>query len=443
MGYRVWRGASASFTPGGTPWVNETVLTAGNMQFTDSNVAQCQVYYYKVAAVDLCNNQSGYSPGIAGSSDTTIPPVPPVAPTASRTSQNDITITWPPVVLDTNSRTIQVASYEVVYAAGTTSSNPSLLTYTAVPGSPVTGSYTTLVHNLTPQDKAYLGVQNNTYFYRVRAADACPNFSDYSTPSSTTCTFNGTPMMSPSNGSVVAGSVPISLAISGGGDVYVRARIHIPNPQGGADLYDQTATAYPFAFPAWNSTAAPAGNYTVYIEVENSNGCINYRTQTLTVNSTLSCQITPANPNLNPTTGSAGGVKKSDLSWDIINNASKDLYIDRIDVSWTNTLGFNPLLTSFSYPLGISPPSFTWGPTSVTSPTSASFSLPLFLDRFNDSTSPVTVQLDFTNSLVNSNGNSGEVITIRFRFHDVSNTSGACTFQVVAKDLSVVAQPTP
>jgi hypothetical protein len=245
--------------------------------------------------------------------------------------------------------------------------------------------------------------------------------------------------MSPASGSVVAGSVPISLAISGGGDIYVRARIHIPNPQGGADLYDQTATAYPFNFPSWNSSAAAGGTYTVYIEVENSNGCVNYRTQTLTVNSVLACQITPANPNLNPTTGKAGGTKKSDLSWDIINNASKDLFIDGIDVAWTNSLGFNPLLTAFFYPMGIIPANMTWSP-SATSPATTNFSLPLFLDRFNDSSSPVTVLMDFTNSLVDSNGTSGEVITIRFRFHDVSNTSGACTFQVVAKDLSVVTQ---
>jgi hypothetical protein len=247
--------------------------------------------------------------------------------------------------------------------------------------------------------------------------------------------------MSPASGSNVAGSVPIGLTVSGGGDTYVRARIFIPNPQGGSPYYDQTATSYPFFFPNWNSAAAPAGTYTVYIEVENSNGCVNYRTQTLTVSSVLACQISPANPNLSPTTGTAGGTKKSDLTWDIINNAQKDLYIDRIDVAWTNTLGFNPQLGAFLYPSFISPPSFTW-PTPVVSPaTTGTFSLPLFFDRFNDVTSPVNVKLDFTNSLVNSSGTSGEVITIRFTFHDSSSVTGSCTFQVIAKDLAIVATP--
>ncbi|HEU5179346.1 MAG TPA: prepilin-type N-terminal cleavage/methylation domain-containing protein [Candidatus Polarisedimenticolia bacterium] len=440
-GYRAWRGITSGFTPGGTPYVDETTMTAADTQFTDSNVAQCQTYYYKLAAVDLCGNQGAVSPAISGSSETNVPPMQPYTVNASRTTQNDVTITWPAVVQDVQSRTIQVASYEVVYAAGTISSDPSLLTYTAVPGSPVTGGTLTLVHSLTSSDKSYLQVQNNTYFYKVRATDACPNLSAWSTPSSLICTFNGTPTMSPASGSNVAGSVPISLAVSGGGDTYVRARIYIPNPQGGSPYYDQTATAYPFVFPNWNSAATPAGTYTIYIEVENSNGCINYRTQTVTVSSVLACQISPANPNLSPTTGTAGGTKKSDLTWDIINNAQKDLYIDRIDVAWTNTLGFNPLLSSFLYPSFISPPSFTW-PTPVISPaTTGTFSLPLFFDRFNDATSPVNVKLDFTNSLVNSSGTSGEVITIRFTFHDSSSVTGSCTFQVIAKDLSIVATP--
>jgi hypothetical protein len=440
-GYKVWRGTSAGFTPGGTPWVDDTVLTAGNQQFSDSNVAQCQLYYYKVAASDLCGNISGYSPAIAGSSDTTIPPVAPGTIMASRTSQNDVTITWPAVLQDVNSRTIQVASYEVVYAAGTTSSNPNMLTYTAVPGSPVAGGTLTLTHNLTSTDKTYLQVQNNTYFYKVRAADACPNYSAYSYPSSMQCTFNGTPSMTPANGANVAGSVPISLSVSGGGDTYIRARIHIPNPQGGADLYDQTATAYPFNFPNWNSAAVAAGTYTVYIEVENSVGCVNYRTQTLTVSSVLACQISPANPNLSPTTGTAGGFKKSDLTWDIINNSGKDLFIDRIDLSWTNTLGFNPLIQAFSYPTGITPPSFTWSVANVSPASTGTFTSPLFFDRFSAAGSPVNVMLDFSNSLVNSSGSAGETITVKFIFHDSSGVNGSCTFQVIAKDLAIVATP--
>ena len=44
--------------------------------------------------------------------------------------------------------------------------------------------------------------------------------------------------------------------------------------------------------------------------------------------------------------------------------------------------------------------------------------------------------LDFTTSLVNNSG-AGETITIRFQFHDDTGTSGTCTFQVIAKDLSI------
>jgi prepilin-type N-terminal cleavage/methylation domain-containing protein len=439
-GYRVWRGATSSFPVTGSPLAGEAVLNAGTLQFTDNNsISQCQTYYYKVVAADLCGTISALSPAIAGSSDTTIVPLAPGSVNASRTSQNTVTITWAPVIQDVNSRNISVSSYDVVYAAGTVGMPPSSGMFQPVPGSPVTSPIVTLVHNLTTTDKQYLQVQNNTYYYQVRASDACPNYSAYSAATQASCTFNGTPSLSPSDGTHVAGSTPLSISISGGGDTYVRARIHIPNPGGGADVYDQTATVYPFVFPNWNAAAAPPGGYTVYYEVENSNGCINFRTSTLVVDSILACQISPANPNLSPTTGKAGGSNKSDLTWDIVNNANKDLYVDGIDVTWTNTLGFNPQLQAFSYPTGITPPNKTWSPA-ASSPTTGNFSLPLFFDQFSNSTSPVNVMLDFTTSLVSSNGSSGETITIRFRFHDVTNSTGSCTFQVIAKDLSITTQ---
>jgi hypothetical protein len=365
--------------------------------------------------------------------------VAPASITASRSGPNDITLTWPAVTMDVQSRTVGVASYEVVYAAGTAGFTPSPGSFSPVPGSPVAGGTLTLTHNLSTADKDYLRVQDNVYYYMVRAADACPNFSAYCSPSAATCTFNGTPSLSPSSGNHVAGSVPLSLGVSGGGDTYVRARVRIPSITGGSDVYDQTATAYPFVFPNWNAASASPGTYTVYIEVENSNGCVNYRTQTLIVDSVLACQISPANPNLSPTTGQAGGDKKSDLTWEIINNAAKDLFIDRIDVAWTDTLGFNPSLNGFFYPDVISPASKSWVPA-ATSPATGTFSLPLFLDRLNNTTSPVPVKLDFSNSLVSSSGNAGETITIRFGFHDSTGTNGSCTFQVIAKDLIVAIQ---
>jgi len=439
-GYRIWRGLTSTFAPTGPPQADENTLASGTVQYTDNNIAQCQTYYYKLAAADLCGNVGSYSPAIAGSSDTLIAPMAPAGVNASRSSQNTVTIGWQPVVQDVNSRTIQVASYEIFYTQGTIGPPPAFSSppYTSL-GSPTPASTTTLVHNLTTTDKDYLRIQGNTYYYFVRASDACPNTSAYSTASQMSCTFNGTPSMTPSGGTHVAGSVPLSISISGGGDTYVRARIHIPSISGGADVYDQTVLmppGSPIAFPNWNAASTPPGTYVVYFEVENSNGCINFKNETLIVDSVLACQISPANPNLSPTTGKAGGDKKSDLTWDIINNSGKDLFIDRVNVAWTNTLGFNPLLNSFAYPIGITPPSFAWS-TPAISPATGGFSLPLFFDRFSDNTSPVTVLLDFTNSLVDSSGTNGETITIGFDFHDSTGTSGACTFQVIAKDLAV------
>jgi len=437
-GYRVWRGTTSGFAPSGLPLADETALAAGTIQLTDANIAQCQPYYYKVAAADLCGNIGAYSPAIAGSSDTIIVPQSPTNVLASRTSQNAITISWNPVVQDVSSRTIQVASYEVLYAAGTVGFPPSSGLFSPVPGSPVMYPTVTLMHSLSSTDKDYLRVQNNTYYYLVRAVDACPNFSLYSNAAATSCTFNGNVAMTPSNNTHVAGSVPISLTVSGGGDTYVRARIRINNSSTGVNAYDSgDVTAYPFTFQAWNAAALNPGNYTAYIEVENSLGCINFKQQTLIVDSVLACQISPANPNLSPTTGKAGGTNRSQLTFDIINNAQKDLFITGVDVTWTNVLGYNPLLTSFSYPTGITPPNKTWSPAAI-SPATASFcSTCILLDRTNDNTNPVNLQLDFTNSLA-VKGGSGEEITITFHFHDISNTTGTCTFQVIAKDLTII-----
>lgn len=435
-GYRVWRGTTSGFSPTGTPLVDEATLSAGNVQFTDANIAQCLPYFYKVAAVDLCGTLGATSTGIPGSSDTLIAPQAPSTVVAGRTGQNDVTITWSPVNLDVNNRTIQVATYELFYAAGTVSSIPNPVQFISL-GIPSPSTATTKVHALSQTDKDYLRVQNNTYYYMVKAADGCPNWSAYSNPAQMSCTFNGNPSMSPSDNTHVAGSVPISLTVSGGGDVYIRAHIHIAPSAGGADVYDQTVTSYPFSFPAWNASTASPGNYTAYIEVENSKGCINFRTQTLIVDSVLSCQISPANPNLTPTTGKAGGTNQSDLTFDVINNAAKDLFIDSINFTWTNTLGFDPQLTSFSYPTGISPPNKVFSPAAA-SPATAAFTPPLFFDQFSDNSSPVNVMIDFTNTVATKSG--GETITIRFNFHDTTNTSGSCTFQVIAADLSITTE---
>jgi hypothetical protein len=313
---------------------------------------------------------------------------------------------------------------------------PSSNRYQSVPGGPV--GLTTLTHRLNQVDKNYLQIQDNAYYYMVRASDACPNHSAFSSASQVSCTFQGTPFLSPPEGTHVAGAVPMSVSLGGGGDTYLRARIHIAGISGGPDIYDQTATSYPFLFPLWNTAAVPPGTYAVDYEVENATGCTEFRTSTLTVDAILPCPISPAGGGLFPTLGTVGGNVKNDMTWDIINDAGVDLFIDGIDLAWTNTLGFNPLFQAFYYPSSASPATQVWAPA-VISPVSGEFSPPLFLDRLSGAGGPVNVKLEFSNSLVDSQSATGETVTIRFRFHDASSTSGSCTFLVTARDFAVSA----
>jgi hypothetical protein len=254
------------------------------------------------------------------------------------------------------------------------------------------------------------------------------------------CTFAGTLVNSPTDGSSGSGLVNISMAITGPGS-YVRARVRIPSITGSGDVYDQQDLSYPFAFPSWNTSAAGPGNYIIHWEIENNQGCIYDLYTRFTVASNLACQISPTNPNLSPTNGKPANQNKK-LSWDVVNNSGLDLSLTQIDVSWTNNVATHKLTTIY-YPTSTAVTSFGTG---ALTPAVGDYSIfPLSLPASanglcGNSTCVINMALLWDTQIINTTLTAGELITVKYHFRDTYNASGVCTF-TVSPDLSVAVGP--
>ncbi len=436
-GYKLYKDVVSTFTPNdATNLVSgPPTLGMGVLNYTDTAVANCQTYYYKVVTTDTCNVSSAASATATGEAQTNIAPAKPLGLSSLRPSRLVVNLTWSPVTTKVDGTTEYVNLYKIWRSkqpVGTLPASISPGAYTLM-GTSTTPAYT---DNLTNQDASNL---NNNYalFYVVSAADLCGNESVRSDASQVFCAFNGTFSVSPANGASNAGSVPIVLNVSGT-DTYVRAKVQIANISGTGDAYNQETFTYPFSFPAWSASTSGAGVYTINWEVENNHGCVQTLTTTFTVTAALACQITPTNPNLSPTTGKPSNQDKN-LSWDIMNNSGKDLSITSINVTWSNNTGTH-LLETIQYPTGTTVTSFGAG---TATPATASYSLfPLVLSKTVDGTCgtcKLNLMLGFDTKLVNATG-AGELITIKYNFQDASSVTGSCQFSVFP-DLSVVVGP--
>jgi prepilin-type N-terminal cleavage/methylation domain-containing protein len=426
-GYKLYRDVVSTFTPNDATNLvaNNTVLGNGVTTYTDTTVANCQTYYYKVVTTDTCSVVSAASTAATGHAQTNVAPAKPTGLAANRISKLVVNLTWTAVTTKTDGTPEYVNVYKIYRTKQPVGTNPGSIS----PGAYsllATSSTNAYTDNLTNQDAADLN-SNYAFFYVVSAADLCPNESVKSDPAEVFCQFNGTFTVSPANGTSNAGSIPIALTVIGT-DIYVRAKVRIPNLTGGGDAYNQETFTYPFVFPAWNASTVGAGLYTILWEVENSHGCIQTLTTTFTVVANLACQLTPTNPNLSPTKGNPSNQNKN-LSWDIMNNSGKDLSITQLDITWSNNVGTHKLET-IQYPTGTTVTNFGTG---AVTPASASYSLfPLLLPATDNGSCggcSVNMMLGFDSKLTNSAG-AGELITLKYTFTDTTGTQGFCSFSV-------------
>jgi prepilin-type N-terminal cleavage/methylation domain-containing protein len=410
-------------------------LTTGVTQFVDASVTNCFTYYYRLQTVDTCPNTSAYSAIASGQATTTIPPAKPTNLVATRSGANTVVLSWTAVTTNANGQPETVNLYKIygVLADATTVATSIPLGSFTLRGTSTTTSYTDA---LSSSEKNAL---NSTYamFYRVTAADLCPNESAMSDPAETDCRSTMSYLTTPASGSSGGGNQPIGMNWSGGTDTITRVRAHVPSLTGGSDVYDQTV--YPVSgatsatLPTWNTTTAGPGAFTIYWEAENSRGCVKSWTTTFTVVANLACKITATNPNLNPVTGNPSN-QYTKLAWDIQNNSGSDLFIDEIDVSWTNTVVCptcpHKLLT-IEYPTGTVATNFGTGAT-----TKAQAFYLTALKMCGSSSggcSPgpaLNTQLTFSTGV--GNGTTSETITVDYYFHDSTFTNGKCSLTVIS-----------
>ncbi|HUD72359.1 MAG TPA: prepilin-type N-terminal cleavage/methylation domain-containing protein [Dongiaceae bacterium] len=436
-GYKLYRDVVAGFTPNDltNKIADSSTLGTGAITYTDTQVANCQTYYYKLVMTDTCDT-AGAAASISGQAQTAVAPSKPLAMTAARPTSAVVNLTWQPVTTKVNGTPAFINLYKIYRANQISTTNPLSISsgsWTLV-GTSTTPSWT---NNLTSSDIAAL-LPGYAYFYTITAADLCGNESAKADPASVGCVFTGSISPSPADGASGAGMVSIAMTVSGP-DTYTRARVHIPRINGTGDTYDHTAVSSPFTFPGWNSSNDGAGIYTIYWEVENASGCTQIWQTRYTVTANLACQITPTNPNLSPTNGKASNQNKN-LSWDIINNSGKDLTIDRIVLTWGNTIGTH-LIQTIQYPTGANVSNFGAG---AATPATGDYSVfPLSLPATANGscgTCLVNMMLGFSTQMVNPSTGSGDLVTIQYRFTDVSGVNGTCQFTVFP-DLTVTAGP--
>jgi prepilin-type N-terminal cleavage/methylation domain-containing protein len=434
--YKIWRCEDSSFTG---PTLSNIANSGPTVsQYSDASVINCKTYYYKVQMEDQLNVTGAMSSLAYGQASTTVAPAKPTGLVGNATSKTAVTLTWNQVSSDAAGDPETINSYKVYRAMAADSVLPQNVpsgsfvyrgTATVAAGTPLT-TPATWADTLSSQDNFDLNHGNNM-FYVVTATDLCGNESVRSDVAAVNCPINITYSYSPADLASNGGVVPITLTVSGP-DNFVRAKARITRDSDTVEVYNQETFSYPFSFPAWNTTSAGAGIYTITWEVENSKGCIKSWTSHFTATAALACQITPTNPNLSPTNGKPSSQNKN-LSWDVVNNSGKDLDITKIDVGWTNSvaLGTHKIL-SIQYPTGTTVISFGTGATTTAT---ADFSfLPLLLPASANgicgtASCVINMLLAFDTKMVDTSIN-GETITIKYYFKDTTNSSGTCFFSI-------------
>ncbi|HKY32168.1 MAG TPA: prepilin-type N-terminal cleavage/methylation domain-containing protein [Candidatus Polarisedimenticolia bacterium] len=448
-GYRVYKGATASFDPNNVSQVIESwdpnTVTATVNALTDSNVVNCRQYYYKVLGEDLCSKRGAVSAAADGASTTSIPPAAPTSVSATDMGLNLHRVTWNRVSQnsDTTPANIMIDKYAVYRAVVDVGDDPNQATFSQV--------FSGLVANPSSpywEDSSVPNIPGSQrYWYKITALDDCPNESALSLPDEADkCNFGGTIFLNISpGGNPMTGNQTITLSVSGGVGVQ-STQLIIRNASTGTVVHNQTDSTSPYTY-TWNASAVASGqSYEVIGLVTNTSGCTDWATTTVTTTSAIACCISTNNPNISPTTGS---LKNNEVFFDIINNCGDQVTIDDLSVIFTNNANQNPLLDEIDWNIFsqiTARRTFNFSPDLASGVilnfASGSLSPPLVLDKNNDGSRPVRVSYNFTKPMLNKVGSTfvGESIRTGFFFTLASSSgTGRCEVTVVTNPLSVVS----
>ena len=291
-GYNLYRDSGADPTTNpGDEMIGTSTLTAAAIQHLDTGVVACQDFTYDIRALDGCD-----VPGIDQASTLTTSyttstlPAAPLNVSAAESGSFANTVFWDTVASDVNGDAIAVAGYKIYRAAATQGSPPSLTSAYAAIGTSTTGSY---VDSYGGADAPPAG---QIFYYRISALDACPNESALSAPDGAECAFDGLISISPPDGNVVYGVVPIEVTVSGS-DTYTGAAIEILNSSGGTVFGPVTSTTYPFAF-SWDTRSLLPDSYLITAKVVNSTGCAQGAYSRVKTVTTPACCLSQTGQNL-------------------------------------------------------------------------------------------------------------------------------------------------
>ncbi len=338
-GYRLYRGNSSSMTATNTFLrADETAVRgAGIPPWVDTPTINCHTYYYMLTAVDTCGVESTSTSVFTGRSTTTVEPQAPVNVQAFLMGANNAQVTWNSVALDVQDNPIAIDAYDVYRSSVVLKTDP--------PSSVVFGSIPIGTTSNSPYDDTSMPSQNatETIYYMVKAKDECVNISAPSNSAQPTCAFSGTVVLQGiTEGQIVAGVVPTTVAVIGGTDTYTAAAItYVHETAGLTRAFASTAAGTSWSDNGW--LASPPGNYTVTGTVTNSTGCQQSAVVHVQADSWVGCCLTMF-PTTNTTLSCAGGSTKcKEVSYRIGNDRCLTaVSIVSMTVGWTDYSGNQP-----------------------------------------------------------------------------------------------------
>ncbi len=321
-GYRLYRDTSASFTPdAGNMIADENTLGAEtNPEYTDFNVVNCRNYYYNITAVDKCGNESSalVTP-VQGRASSNIKPRKPINVHSARIGISTIRITWDPVTQDIDDppNTITIDNYKIFRAKLPVGHDPWIAEYVYIGNSNTTEYLDTTAE---PHDQGHI------IYYRISALDDCPNESEMSDPSATSCPFDGAISIDPPDGTQLQTGIHTLTVFVTGSDTYTECRLQIMDEFNMIVFNQIKSGAPPYSFN-WDVTVD--GKYVASATVENAEGCLKTATVYYTVVPSIACCISAANPNYNTAKGKN---KYGYIYWEIVSACGQDLEIYNMEI---------------------------------------------------------------------------------------------------------------
>ncbi len=377
-GYRIWRGTTEDFTPSASNLVMDYTGTpkpsydyaVGTATWVDMKAAACKQYYYRIQAVETCEDDSTLNAsGTTGQStvfpeladdailgeatDPGLTPATPVSLTvdSSPTSSCDgatnlctIKLEWPAVMTATDGTPLNVDDYEVIRQSRKDPNDPWL--DDAIVGAPqvtnglsqgLTVSYIDNAQYVDPSDSLQWA-----YRYTVKAR-SCSNESAESNAVTypPACTFSGS-IVVVSGAAQGDGSAANPWVMNSGDMVLVSAPAGVTLAEIQFALYNQanvtletnTLTSPPYTY-GWTDRS-DSEIYRLVINITNDSGCTEQVVKYIQDEAVAPCQLT---------TGGFGAVSDSEsgatqhnyFTLSLTNTASENFTPVQIKVDWTDT----------------------------------------------------------------------------------------------------------